>query len=542
MSQAVSKPTVASMLHETQVYRASLESLYEMGRALLDHPSMESSSAVAFQVLTENVLEQADHQGDLVVVDGVDEPQAKVELIMQDVLQPRLTEVEQIEQALAAKDDDAEGEAFITSHHATQVSAESLTFSLEMLALHTHHLKAVKQVISMEGMTTDFARPLLTGLMQTFGDYTGGLGISMESVGQTQVLGDMSDAVDRIEQLVEKAHEQVVEQAEAFRSVATQLGTQDTDRMAELIDKYREENPSGVVMDQDTKVSSIANDTPNSDQADDSSDIDTDTEGDTDDLTELVPAEPDEDESEADTSSDESDEIDDESEMEDDLESDSDAGESDETDLDLDSETDNDQSGEEETDSESDLDESETDLGDETETDLSEGEEQEEDETDPELGDETGDESEVDPDLDAESDETDETEGTVVELEGDDDQSEEEAGDAEEESEEEEEDGTASTESLTEPVVFDPDVWGERAPEVRGFHTQLLRWMAFHDLLTAGGVAVAEQDDATDFVLSTDLMTDHAADVLVKHYETWINAALRDGEANMLSLGVLMGV
>ncbi|MMZ70303.1 hypothetical protein D1872_333110 [compost metagenome] len=79
-------------------------------------------------VLAEDVLEQADHQADLQVVDGVTEPQAQVELIMQDVLTPRLTEIEQIEQQLQEKADEAEPVAFTTRDTETSASLESLNF------------------------------------------------------------------------------------------------------------------------------------------------------------------------------------------------------------------------------------------------------------------------------------------------------------------------------------------------------------------------------------------------------------------------------
>jgi len=97
--------SAADLLHEAQNYRTGLESLMAVGQAMLANPSLEDNTATAFQLLTENVLEEADHQGDLQVVEGVEEPQARIELIMQDVLTPRLTEVEAIEQSLMEKAD-----------------------------------------------------------------------------------------------------------------------------------------------------------------------------------------------------------------------------------------------------------------------------------------------------------------------------------------------------------------------------------------------------------------------------------------------------
>lgn len=523
MSHTANKPTAAALLHEAQNYRTSLESLMSVGRALLTGPSLEDASATAFQVLAENVLEQADHQQDLVAVDGVDEAQAKVELIMQDVLTPRLTEVEEIEEALQAKADAEEPVPFHTSEHATHASQEELILSMEMLAIHRNYIGAIRQAISLESFPIEAAQPLMNSIRRCFGSYAVAMGVSMESMEQTQVLGDMSNAVERIEQLVSKAHETVLEQAETIRSEAAAVGSDVADKLGDLIEKHRQDNPVGIQFDEGTAVNSVDSGNEGGNQSDTGEETDLDgetgaeeeTDLNTDDTSltaeeqELVPNEEEQPEEE---------------ELQDDG-----------SDIDLTGVPEENLEGEESSDGEEELD-----LNDTPEENLEEEpevEEQEEEETDEldnaEEEEANADTIDVEEEEETPDEELDEPEGTVVDLEGE---------EGSEEEQEEEDADNASTESLTEPLVWDADVYGEQAGEVRGIHSQLLNFLGDHDLLTPEGQAIVNSDQTVDFVFSSDLLQPRAAEVLARHYDTWISASLRDGEANLLALGILLGL
>lgn len=452
-------PGHADLLREAQNYRTSLESLMEVGRSMLSNPSMEDGTATAFQVLAENVLEEANHQGDLAVIDGVEEPEARVELIMQDVLTPRLTEVEQIEESLMAKADADEPVPFTTRDSETSVSQES-AYSLEVLSLFRENIGTVKAVLSMEGLNADLARPMV---LQVAGRVVGNLeslGISMESLEQTQVLGDMSEAVDRIEALVSKAHEAVTEQAEGVRSEAESLGADNGDPMGDLIEKHRTDNPSGVKFDDDTAVNTIESDAPTS-SAEEGTELDAE------------------------------------------------AGETTDDDLDQNGVPDD-----------ADLDNgalADTDAS--TVTDEAEA-------------------AQAEADLELVDDEAEQADAEAEEQE---EESEEK------DDEEEEEDDTVSTESNVEPLVFESvaDREGEEAQQVKDILYVLLNWMADHDQLSSAGAQMIQemnQGIPDSFVLSSELFTPKAADVMARHYHTWMAASLRDQDANLRSMSVLLGL
>lgn len=566
MSHTAAKPTIADMRLEAQNYRTSLESLMEMGRALLGNPSMEDASATAFQVLAENVLEQADHQQDLTVVEGVEEPAAKVELIMQDVLTPRLTEVEAIEEALQAKDDAGDSEAFQTSEHATRASQEELVYSMETLGIHRTYVTAIRQVLSMESVTEDIATVLGQVVVRHFEEYVSPLGISMESIGQTQVLGEKADAVERIEAIITKAHETVVEQAEVIRAQAQEVGSDTVDRLGELIDKHREENPSGVKLDDDVGVTTIDSDLPQTDSSDEESGDDAELDGEaslSDDENELVEAEDEslpedddtldegEEESEELEETSEEDEFEDETESddvtEDDLEDDSegldeapdltdDEFQDDDADLEEGSDDPEEEAPEEE---ELDDDLSEEELDTEPDdTDDADLDVTEEEEEDPVLEEESSDEVEEEEELDESESEDGET--TEVPLSDDGEESTEEEEEVEEE--EDDDEGELSNESAGVAMTWDADVYGEDAARVRGFHTQLLQYLNDHGLLTTEGQSHLDSTDSPDFVLSSDMMSDSAAEVLAKHHDVWVAGSLRDGQANLFAFGALLGL
>lgn len=269
MTQTTStQPTVHDMLKETQGYRTSLESLMSIGRGLLANPSMEDDSAAGFKILTEEVLEQADHHGDMVAVDGVSEPAAVVELIMQDVLTPRLTEVEQIERALQEKAEKDEPVPFTTRHAMTEASMES-AFKCEILNILRNNIQNVKTIASLENMPVDTVRPMVVSLAGLIGPAFATTGVSMESLGETQVLGDLSDAVQRMEDLVNKAHEAASEQMAEHQQEGAAIGADGEDRLGDVIESHRDEAGTGAQLAEGTNVSSVPNDTPSSNEGGD---------------------------------------------------------------------------------------------------------------------------------------------------------------------------------------------------------------------------------------------------------------------------------
>lgn len=484
MTQATQNTTtVRAMAKEAQDYRSSLESLMAVGRSLLLNPSMEDDTAVGFKILAEDVLEQADHQGDLAVVDGVEEPSAVVELIMQDVLTPRLTEVEEIERALAAKAENEEPVPFTTRDAMTAASMESI-YRAEMLGILLENVRLNKTILSMEGMTADQARPCVLELAKRIDVGLEALHISLEDLGETQVLGDMADAVNRIETLVSKAHEAAEEAASEGRDAGASIGSDGEDRLGDVIDAHRGENSNGAILEEGTAVSSVPNDSGAPVESDDSSPVETEEE-------EVV-----------------------ETEEDAPLEMEEEVVESEEEELPV--ETEEDGSSEEEEQEE----ESE-------DTPPEEEQEEEEEDTSDEL--DTIDEEEVPvPTSDDDDD---------VEVETEEEESSEEE-EQEESEEEEEDDGTASTESLTEPVViYDPRNYTDNEQARREAVSMLVSVATDRGLMTEAGKEAAQAEDA---VLTSDMFDPVTAETLVKHFDTWLNAALRDGEPNIRSLMALI--
>lgn len=483
--KATVRPTAGQMLIEAQDYRTSLEALMSVGRAMLLTPSLEDDSASSFKVLAENVLEQADHQGDLQVVDGVEEPQAQVELIMQDVLTPRLTEIEAIEQNLQERADEEVPEPFTTRDVET---ASTESFKAEALGLFHENIQTIQAVCSMEGMTADAVRPLVLGLANRLGGGLSALNISLEELGQTQVLGEMSEAVDRIEALVQTAKTEAEESCQVAREEASELTGETSDKMGDLIERHREENPSGPKLDSDVKENSIESDTPVTDTEDDSN---------------LEP-------------------LDEEGEEEEE-------GMDDGNDLDLPDSTDE-------------VDVELATADEETELATAEAEVEESDDSE---------EAEEAEEIDVEEEESEELEVPEVEEaeESDDDAEEAEESDddkddeEEEDKDEEDDDETASTESHTEVQTIDAIKWhSDEIDQSIEVMSQLMTWLDDNDLLTDQGRTALGDGITHDFRLETDMVLDSVADVLMRHYETWRNASIRDGEANVRSLGVLLGI
>lgn len=256
-------PTAREQHAATVAFRSSLESLMVVGQAFLAKPSMEDSDAVAFTTLTEDVLEPAGLDEEMVKIDGVTDPAAKVELIMQDILQPQLTTVAKLEEHLATKAEEETEVPFTTRDKMTaSASLESLEQQAAEITVYSSGLGALKTMASMEGITVDNFRPIAVHFIKQVPDVTSALFISVEDLEETQVLGDLTDAVDRITQVVENAREVAETKVNDARSEAGQAtGADDgSDLGSKLSEAARGEDASGVKVNEGVKVSSTSND------------------------------------------------------------------------------------------------------------------------------------------------------------------------------------------------------------------------------------------------------------------------------------------
>lgn len=114
-----------------------------------------------------------------------------------------------------------------------------------------------------------------------------------------------------------------------------------------------------------------------------------------------------------------------------------------------------------------------------------------------------------------------------------------------EEEEEEDLEGKPATESLS-TVVFENAAYriGDEGDNIRKHVLNMLTMLNHHEQLTEKGQALLahlRETDTKDFELTADMFSDHAAEVLARHYDTWIAAAFHDGEANLVSLSTLLG-
>lgn len=262
MRNNIARPTKKEALAAVQRYQSSLECLMDMGRVLIAQPSMESTAADSYQVLVENVMEEAEQQSAVAEAVGeVTEPAAKVELIMEHVVQPHIEKASVIEEKLAEQiEEDNDDEEFITSDQATSDSLESLQADLNELTNTGILIGAFREVISLEGLDVEQVRGPVERVLGIFQAYHEGLGVSLESEGETQVMGKFVDAVQQIEDLVGKATEKAQEEVEAARAGATAIGGDAEDKIGDAIDQHREENPSGGQLDEGTNVSSVPSD------------------------------------------------------------------------------------------------------------------------------------------------------------------------------------------------------------------------------------------------------------------------------------------
>jgi len=511
--------SVKVLLNETQNYRASLESLMELGRSLLSVPSLESSSADAFQSTAEHILEEAGHQEDLQVVDGVAEPEARIELIMQDVLVPRLTEVEQIEKSLAEKAEDEIPTPFTTRDAETAAAMESLQYRTDILDIFGENIRNVKTILSMEGMPVDVVRPMVVSIVKRAGEEATAFGVSLESVEQTQVLGEMADAVQRIEQLAEKAHETTTAQAERIRSEAEAIGSDGQDKIGDLIERHRADNPSGAHLAAGTSVTTVASDNASNNDESDDGQLEVDDDAESDDGV---------------GSAEGADDL----EGQDDLGADAAAADDVVEDLD--------QGNAEGGDDLEGLDENDAGAGDvgsdESAATDDEGTDNVEGTDDLEADDST--DAAADTDLEEGGDTAAESTDEVADTEGT------EGDDVAEQEEEEEEsdnkdDNKASIESMVAPVTIEQADYriGDEADQIRGHVLNMLALLNQHEMLTEAGqaaLATIQANEGNNFVLTSDMFTDRAAEVLIRHYDTWIAAAFRDGEANLRGLSILL--
>lgn len=256
-------PTTREKLETVTSFRSSLESLMVVGQSFLSQPSLEDASAVAFTTLTEDVLEPAGLETELQKIDGVTDPAAKVELIMQDIIQPQLTTVAMLEEHLATK---AEGEIdtpFTTRDKMTaQASLESMEQVHDQISTFATGLGIFREMASMEGITVDHVRGLAVHFVKQIPDIAAQLSISVEELAETQVLGELTDAVDRISQVVNNARETAetnVNDARALNDEITSAG-EGGDIADALYAKTRTEGTSGVKVDEGTQVSSTPSD------------------------------------------------------------------------------------------------------------------------------------------------------------------------------------------------------------------------------------------------------------------------------------------
>lgn len=246
---------------EVTKWRDSLESLKITGLSLLSLPSMEDVQATAFQTLTENVLVEAGKEGDLDKIDGVDEAGSKVELILQDIIEPHLTTATRVEEHLAEKaaDEAANGELMTgdTMTTSREASLEELEDTLDELVSFEGALSALSTTVAMEGISADHVRPMLIHQLKHIPDICERLCISVEDMAETQVLGEMTEAVDRIAETVEKAREEVEAKVTEIRGVNDQLTSagEAGDFTTGIIEKAREETSSGAKLDEDVTVS-----------------------------------------------------------------------------------------------------------------------------------------------------------------------------------------------------------------------------------------------------------------------------------------------
>lgn len=256
-------PSLREQYEATVSFRSSLESLMVVGQTFLAKPSMEDTDAVAFTTLTEDVLDTAGMSDEINKIDGVSDPASKVELIMQDIIAPQLTTVAKLEEHLAEKAADEVEQPFTTRD---QMTAGPSLESLEQYAaeLTTYHsgLNALRAMASMEGITADNMRGVTLHFIKQVPEITDRLSISVEDLESTQVLGNLTDAVDRITQVVDNAREVAETKVSDARGEAAQAtGADDgSDFGTKLSDKAREADESGVKVDEGVNVSSTSND------------------------------------------------------------------------------------------------------------------------------------------------------------------------------------------------------------------------------------------------------------------------------------------
>lgn len=251
-----------------QKYRTSLESLLTIGQGMLSLSTedLTDSMAPAYQQMVENALETAGQEDLLDAVDGITEPASQIELIMQDIIQPQLTTTAQIEQQLAAKAAEEENSGVMLTGDTTMttsrdaVTLESLEAQASEIGQYHEGLQALLSTASMEGITADHLRPMVGYFLKQAPDMAKHLKISVEDVESTQVLGEMTEAVEKISQAVAGAREVAeakVSEARAANDEQTSAGAAG-DFTDALFAKTRTEESSGVQLDEGTKVSTTS--------------------------------------------------------------------------------------------------------------------------------------------------------------------------------------------------------------------------------------------------------------------------------------------
>jgi hypothetical protein len=357
----------------------------------------------------------------------------------------------------------------------------------EVLGLFKDHVSDIKTIItSMEGLDVEVVRPMVLRLLERAGEGAAAVGVSMEDVAQTQVLGEMADAVDRIETLVNKAHEEALAVSEAARSESESIGSDAADKIGDAIDAHRSDALVGPQLAEGTSSTTVENEIPGA-TADESSTADGEPPADDTGSEGGLPLEDAVDENAA--------------AIEASADVDIDEGEaSADADVDLDGDGAADTSSEEE------------------------------DGADLEGIDD-----------DASADDHGLPDGTDdVDLEeGDDSSSEEEKDDDDED--EDEDDSKPSTESLNPCVVIDSmATHTDDQAARRDVVATLLDACSGLELLSEKGQAAITSGVNESFELTSDMFLPSTGEILVRHYETWAAAAIRDGGANVRALLALV--
>jgi len=324
---------------------------------------------------------------------------------------------------------DAEEPVPFTTRDSETASQESL-YTAEVVGLYRENVELVRQILSMEALSVDQVRPMVIQVAKRVEGNLEALGISMEALEETQVLGEMSDAVERADVEVSGTDEGVTDDLDETDLDAATDATVDA-----VADDAGVEAEGGepALVDAEADVVEAADDLDAvTDEAGETAD-----EGTVDDAANDVP----------DAAA---------------VEAAHDSGDAE-------------------------VDAAEVDAADASET--------------------------TDNDTDSSDDE------------------------------EEDEDKKASTESMDQPVVFESlAVRSEDQEKVKDILNSLMTFLGEHDMLTDIGQSALSAGLSDDFAFDSSMVSPQAGEVLARHYQTWVTASVRDGDANLRAMGALLDI